>query len=125
MNETAGIVLCFGVGVTELIGCFVVLVSGQAITRDARFNGSCAQRWSMIRRFIYWGAAISLIALAAYRLDNLRSLALLDGIAQIYCALFIVFFPLMRALKVISQDRLVDGNGVSKMLDRITDGNGE
>jgi hypothetical protein len=110
MNETIGIYLCILVGAMEALGCFALLMSGQAITRNARFGGTDAERWSMIRRLIYWGAAVALAARATYRFDSIRPIDAIDAATQIYIVFFIVVFPTLRALKLITQDRLIDGD---------------
>jgi hypothetical protein len=119
--------LCLAVGIVDAIAAIAIFISAQAITHNAGWNNT-TQRWSMIRRAAYWGLSISLVAKSTYRFDHMYEMGAQEGFAQIYIDGFLMFFPILRATRVISQDHLmVHTNGVSKMLKNVTrsDSNGE
>lgn len=123
MSETIGTALCLGLGALEAAVCFMIIISAQAITGDARWSGSKVERWSMVRRVSYWGAAIALAMKAVYRFDHVYPMDASEALPQAYLIIFIAFYPIMRAMRVISQDHILShGNGVSGMLSDVTRG---
>lgn len=124
MTNAWGTSLCLAVGFVDAISALAVFISAQAITHNAGL-GDETQRWSLIRRAAYWGLCISLVTKATYRFDHVYSMDAQESFAQIYIDGFLVFFPVLRALKVISQDHLMTHtNGVARMLNNITRNDG-
>lgn len=93
-------------GILDIIGAFTMLWANQRITSLAGFS-TIQKRWALYRRAIYLIMATALFILGVKRfIDDGDDIV--AAIAQGSLLIGIMFYPLLRAFGVITQDMLID-----------------
>lgn len=102
MNSVEGHVL----GVLDIAAALVLLWAMQRITGHAGLNNQQA-RWALIRRVTYALVAIALFGLGVGRLSGTYvPSGVTWTVFQVILLIYIILFPMLRALDVVSQDSL-------------------
>jgi hypothetical protein len=92
--------------ILDFTGAIVLLSMMKVITGNFGWH-TPEQRWATIRRIYYTVMSIALFAKGAHRLQNIDAeVDYLDIVPQIVIITGIMFFPALRALGYLTQDRL-------------------
>jgi hypothetical protein len=91
--------------ILDFVASIVLLSMMKVITGNFGWH-TPEQRWATIRRVYYTVMSIALFAKGSHRLENLDMVDYLDIIPQIVIVAGIMFFPALRALGYLTQDRL-------------------
>jgi hypothetical protein len=94
-------------GMADLLACLLMMWSALKTTSNAGLEDSDA-RWAMHRRVVYAIMVISLAGLGGYRFSEKdQPVDWLDTVLHVFLLVGILYFPTLRALGYISQDRLL------------------
>lgn len=93
--------------IMDITAAVVMLWANQRITTRAGFSDRQA-RWALFRRVIYSATAFALFVLGINRLYYDRTISGVEVIAQMELLIYIVVFPIMRAVGFITQDMVLD-----------------
>lgn len=91
-------------GIYDIVGAFLLVWANQRITGSAGFRNKASQ-WALLRRVAYLAAAFSLFCLGIMQLFNVREYRIMIA-AHIILVTFVLMFPWLRAIGLISQDML-------------------
>jgi hypothetical protein len=95
-------------GLTDVAGGLLMLWSALGITRDAGLRTS-DERWSLHRAIIYGCVVVSLFGLGVRRFAGEEPADWIDAAFQLTLLFSVVYFPTLRKIGVISQDRILLG----------------
>lgn len=104
MNGLPSLTITQILGIEDIICAIVLLWSALKIT--AHFGIKTPDNWwALGRRVLYLGTSMALIALGVERFDGSYPVDLGEFTAQSIVLLYVVLFPVLRAIGVITQDR--------------------
>ena len=89
--------------IMDVLGGFAMVALMQQITFGWGWR-TVDERWAMVRRIIYAAVAFALFEKGVYRIEHSDPIPIEDGGAQLVILIALILFPLLRALKVITQD---------------------
>jgi len=78
----------------------------KAITSDFGVD-SAEKRWALVRRIMYCSVAVALFANGVDHINHFERPAELHDYGQVVILIYIIAFPALRALGLISQDRWI------------------
>lgn len=90
----------------DFSGGLILLWAAMRITTTAGFR-TMDGRWALFRRVFYCAGSIALVTLGLYRFDGQYPASdALEFSCQSFMVFLVTIFPVMRALRLITQDQL-------------------
>lgn len=105
------VAMCFLDAVASFTIICLTLETTQAASIRGFLRGDPQSRWAMVRRIVYCVVAFALFAKSIYILDGRIVMRPLDAAVWITIVSAMIFFPALRALGVVDQDRWTKRRG--------------